>query len=71
MVGNISYPTFAPMKTKIQLEAIKSAIEEKGLKKKWIAKKVNVSEPTICLFLKGQRTISEDKYNSLTKLLGV
>jgi len=59
------------MKTQKELKDIQDAIIRKGLKKKWLAQQIQVSQPTISLFLRGERTISEVKYNTLTKLLGV
>jgi predicted XRE-type DNA-binding protein len=59
------------MKTQGELSVIKKAIEDQGIKQKWIAGKLSVSEPTITLFLKGERSMSQAKINTLTKLLGV
>jgi len=59
------------MKTTTELKTIQQAIVDKGLKKKWLAEQIKVSQPTISLFLRGERGISESKYNTLTKLLGV
>jgi plasmid maintenance system antidote protein VapI len=57
--------------TATELRAIKSAIQSRGLKKKWLAQKIGVSQPTISLFLNGERNLSEPKYVALSKLLGV
>lgn len=53
---------------KIRKELIEF-LEEKGVKNRFIAKKINASDTTISLFLKGQRKLSTSKLELLYKLI--
>ena len=47
----------------------KEQIKNKGLKQKWIAEKIGVSEAMISFVLKGERSLSQEKESELKKLL--
>ncbi len=44
-------------------------IEEKGLKQKWIAEKLDVSETLLSLFLSDDRSLPEAKKEALKEIL--
>jgi len=48
---------------------LREKVENKGLKQKWIAKKLEVSEAMISFVLDEKRTLSYDKEIQLNKLL--
>ena len=48
---------------------IKDKIEERGIKRKWLAKKLNISETALSFFLNGQRPMPERVELELKKLL--
>ena len=44
-------------------------IEEKGLKKNWIAKQLEISQTLLSFYLNGDRDIPEDRKQKLSKIL--
>ncbi len=52
-------------------ERICAAVDKSGLKQKFIAEKIGVSEQTFCAMLAGRRKIYVDEFFSLCLVLGV
>lgn len=48
---------------------IKKKIENRGLKQKWVAEKIGVSEAMLSLYLSGERNLSIEKEKMLVGLL--
>ena len=44
-------------------------IDEKGLKKSWIAKKLEISQTLLSFYLSGERSIPEDRKRKLHEIL--
>lgn len=49
---------------------LRTKIDSKGLKISWLAEQIGVHQPVLSMFLKGKRTIPEDKEKKLKELLG-
>lgn len=49
---------------------LRTKIDSKGLKISWLAKQIGVHQPVLSMYLKGERTIPEDKEKRLKELLG-
>lgn len=47
----------------------KDKIKDRGLKISWIAKKIGVSQPMLSMYLRGQRSLSDDKERKLKEIL--
>ena len=47
----------------------KKRIDERGLKKSWIAKKMGISQTLLSFYLNNDRPIPEDRKNHLTQIL--
>lgn len=50
-------------------ERLNLAIEENGLKQKFIAKELGISEPTISAILKGRQRIDADMFFKIASIL--
>lgn len=50
-------------------ERINAAVEDSGLKQKYIADRIGVSEPTFSAILSGKRKVDVDEFFSLCQVL--
>mgnify|MGYP006374771963 CR=1 FL=1 len=48
---------------------LRAKIDAKGLKISWLAKQIDVHQPVLSMYLRGKRTISEDKEKKLKEIL--
>jgi plasmid maintenance system antidote protein VapI len=53
------------------LELLNKEIDESGVKNKYIANKIGVSEQYISLILSGKRKLTADKVIAISKVLGI
>lgn len=49
----------------------KEIIKKKGLKQKWIAKQLNISDALLSMFLDGKRNIDQGKEKKLKVILEI
>ena len=57
--------------TKNFIEAVRSTIKNKGIKNKFVAEKIGISERKLSDILNGRKTIDVDIVCSIIKALGV
>lgn len=53
----------------MEAKELKAAVKEKGLKQRWIAEKLKVSDTLVSQWIKGDREISSGHKIELSKLL--
>jgi predicted transcriptional regulator len=51
------------------MKKYKMLIKQKGLKISWIAEKLNISQPTLSMYLNGQRNMPYDVEQRLKNIL--
>lgn len=51
------------------MEKIKLKIKQKGLKISWVAKQIGISQPSLSMYLNGNREMPIEIKNKINKLL--
>jgi plasmid maintenance system antidote protein VapI len=51
-------------------KAVSKAIQDSGLKQKYIAEQINVTDPVMSAMVTGKRKISAEEYFAICKVLG-
>ena len=49
---------------------VKAALKERGFNQRYIAEKLNVSEPTVSKWLSGRQSMSYEQFRSVAALIG-
>lgn len=57
------------MTDEIVKENLKDYLSKYGVRNNFIAKNIGISNTSICLFLQGKRSLSEDKLNKIEELI--
>ncbi|AKN32319.1 hypothetical protein Ccar_16195 [Clostridium carboxidivorans P7] len=57
------------MENEVVRKKLKEYLEINGVRNNWIAKKINISPTSICLFLKDARNLSSDKLELIWNLI--